>query len=92
MVAGELQVDEDGIHLERKPADPEYLRGPELRRALYASRSLGQISEKILQVDSELRFSWLLLGREPYNRGDLSLGLAAVLNLGTTLSAAAGSQ
>ena len=88
VVAGELQVDEDGIHLERKPAGPEDLRVSGLRRALYASRSLGQISEMILQIDSKLRFSWLLLGREPYNRSELLLVYAAVLNLGTAMSAA----
>lgn len=88
VVAGELRVDEEGIHLERKPAGPEDLRVSELRRALYAGRSLGQISEMILQIDSKLRFSWLLLGREPYNRGELLLVYAAVLNLGTAMSAA----
>ncbi|MBC7483574.1 MAG: hypothetical protein H7337_17135 [Rhizobacter sp.] len=64
----------------------------ELRRALYASRSLAQISGKILQIDSKLRFSWLLLRREPYNRGEFSSIYAAVLNLGMALSAAARSQ
>ena len=69
VVAGEVQVDEDGIHLERKPADPEDLRVSELRRALYASRSLGQISGKILRIDSKLLLSWQFFGRKPYNCG-----------------------
>jgi hypothetical protein len=42
----------------------------------------------ILQIDSKLRFSWLLLGREPYNCSELLLVYAAVLNLGTAMSAA----
>jgi TnpA family transposase len=88
VIAGEVHVDEEGIYLERKPASPEDLRVSELRRALYAGRSLGQISEMILQIDSKLRFSWLLLGREPYNRNELLLVYAAVLNLGTAMSAA----
>ena len=92
VVAGGLQVDEDGIHLQRKPADPEYLPVSKLRRALYASLSLGQIAGKILQIDSKLRFSCLLLGREPYNHGELSSIYAAVLNLGTALSGGAGSN
>jgi len=58
----------------------------------YPSRSLGQISGKILQIDSKLPFSWLLLRREAYNRGEFSSTYAAVLNLGMALSAAAGSQ
>ena len=50
VVAGELRVDKEGIHLESKPADPEDLRVSELRRALYAGRSLGPIAEMILRV------------------------------------------
>jgi TnpA family transposase len=42
----------------------------------------------MLEIDSKLRFSWLLLGREPYNRNELLLVYAAVLNLGTAMSAA----
>jgi hypothetical protein len=36
----------------------------------------------ILNTDSRLRFSWLLLGRELYTRSELLLVHAAVLDLG----------
>ncbi len=76
------------VVLESKPAGPEDLRVSELRRALYAGPSLGQISEMKLQLDRKLRFSWLLIRRAPYNPGELLLVHAAVLNLGRAMSAA----
>lgn len=88
VAAGKVSIDAQGIHLERKAASPEELRVSELRRALYAGRPLGQIGEMILDIDSKLRFSWVLLGREPYSRHELLLVYAAVMNLGTAMSAA----
>lgn len=85
--AGRLRIDEHGIQLERQAVRPEELRVSELRRALYAAHGPGQIPEMMLQIDSQLRFSWLLLGREPYNRSELLLVYAAVLNLGTAMTA-----
>jgi hypothetical protein len=41
----------------------------------------------ILNTDSRLRFSWLLLGRELYARSELLLVHAAVLDLGTSMTA-----
>lgn len=86
--AGRILVDHEGMHLERQPASPEELRVAELRRALYADRGVGQIAEMMLEVDSKVRFSWLLLGREPHNRGELLLTYAGVLALSTSMAAA----
>ena len=69
-----MRIDKEGIHFEHKPAEAAELRVSELRGALYTGRCLGQSSEAILHLDSKLRFSCLLLGREPYNRGELLRG------------------
>src|SRR5437773_5316777 len=42
----------------------------------------------LLEIDSSVRFSWILLGREPRSRSELLLVYAAVLAHGTSLSAA----
>jgi len=88
VAANTLSVDAEGIHLARQAATPEDERVAALRRTLYAGRELGQIAEMMLDIDSKLRFSWLLLGREPYGRDELLLVYAAVLNLGTAMTAA----
>lgn len=86
--AGDIRIDDEGIHLEKSPVSPEDLRVAELRRVLYARRGVGQIAEMMLHIDSKVRFSWLLLGREPHHRAELLLVYAGVLALSTSLSAA----
>jgi len=86
--SGKILIDSDGMHLEQQPASPEELRVAELRRTLSAGRATGQIAEMMLEIDSKVRFSWLLLGREPYNRAELLLAYAGVLALSTSMSAA----
>ena len=84
---GEVRVD-DAVHLDAVKAEPEHKAVEDLRRALFASRPDGQLPEIILQVDSEVRFSWLLLGREPRTRSELLMVYAAILAHGTSMSAA----
>ena len=84
---GEVRVD-TAVHLDAIRADPENKAVEALRRALFASRPDGQLPEIILQVDSEVRFSWILLGREPRSRSELLMVYAAVLAHGTSMSAA----
>ncbi len=87
VTSNKIRVDDEGMHLDRQPASPEELRVAELRRTLYAGRGAGQIAEMLLQVDSKVRFSWLLLGREPHNSNELLLTYAGVLALSTSMSA-----
>lgn len=87
--AGLVRVDDTGIHLTPQAPTPEAQRVADLRRALYAHRGTGQLAEMLLYVDSKVRFSWQLLGREPYNRKELLLVYASLLNLGTAMTAAA---
>lgn len=85
---GSVRVDDEGMFLEKQPASPEDLAVAELRRALLADRPLGQLPVIALEVDSAVRFSWILLGREPHSRRELLMVYAAVLAHGTSMSAA----
>ena len=84
---GQIQIDADGIHQERKAAIPEDVRVSALRRALMDGRPLGQLPEIVLEIDSAVRFSWMLLGREPNSRRELLMVYAAVFAHGTLMSA-----
>ncbi len=85
--SGQIQVDTEGIHQEQKAASPEEVRVIALRRALMEGRPLGQLPEIVLEVDSAVRFSWMLLGREPNSRRELLMVYAAVFAHGTSMSA-----
>ena len=85
---GRLRVDDEGMHFDRPSADGEASTVLALRRALYAGRSQGQIAEMMLHIDARVRFSWLLLGREPHSQGELLLTYAGVLALSTAMSSA----
>jgi hypothetical protein len=63
--SGQIQVDADGIHQARKVASPKEVRVIALRRALMEGRPLGQLPEIVLEIDSAVRFSWMLLGENP---------------------------
>ena len=48
----------------------------------------AQLPELILAVDAEVRFSWIMLGREPRSTHELLMVYAGILAHGTALSAA----
>lgn len=86
--SGQIRVDSEGIHQEKSPASPEDIRVAALRRTLYEGRPPGQLPEIVLEMDSAVRFSWILLGREPNSRRELLMVYAAVFAHGTSMSAA----
>lgn len=47
-----------------------------------------QLPEVILAVDAQVRFSWIMLGREPRSGQELLMAYAGILAQGTSLSAA----
>jgi TnpA family transposase len=85
--AGTLQVD-DELHLTLLAAEDEDPELTKLRAAL--DRRIGevQLPELILAVDAEVRFSWIMLGREPRSTHELLMVYAGILAHGTALSAA----
>lgn len=85
---GDIRIDAAGVHTTPIVASKEEKYLDILRKSLLQDRPPGQLPEIILQIDSQVRFSWLLLGREPRSRSELLLVYAAVLAHGTSLSAA----
>ena len=59
-----------------------------LRAALDRRVGEAQLPELILAVDAEVRFSWIMLGREPRSSKELLMVYAGILAHGTALSAA----
>ena len=85
--AGALTVDED-VHLRRLEAEEEDPQVAELRRTLNQQIGEAQLADLILSVDAEVRFSWIMLGREPRSHQELLMAYAGVLAHGTAMSAA----
>ncbi|MFJ3319037.1 Tn3 family transposase [Herbaspirillum huttiense] len=85
---GEVRIEDGSIRNEVLKAEDKAPHLDALRRAIFEERPVGQLPKIILDIDSEVRFSWLLLGREPRSRSELLLVYAAVLAHGTSLSAA----
>ena len=85
--AGTLRVD-DELHLSPLAADEEDHEVTQLRSRL--DRRIGevQLPEVILAVDAEVRFSWIMLGREPRSGQELLKAYAGILAHGTSLTAA----
>ena len=84
---GILRVD-DELHLtplEPLADDPKVTK---LRAALDRRIGEAQLPELILAVDAEVRFSWIMLGREPRSSKELLMVYAGILAHGTALSAA----
>jgi TnpA family transposase len=86
-VKGELRVD-DELHLTPLAAEEEDPQLTKLRAALDKRIGEAQLPEIILAVDAEVRFSWIMLGREPRSDKELLMVYAGILAHGTALSAA----
>lgn len=84
---GVLSVD-DELHLSAMPADDEDPKVTELRAQLDQRLGEVQLPEVILQVDAQVRFSWIMLGREPRSTDELLMVYAGILAHGTSLTSA----
>src|SRR5258708_3246819 len=84
---GILRVD-DELHLTPLAALEEDPKLAKLRAALDKRIGEAQLPELILAVDAEVRFSWVMLGREPRSTHELLMVYAGILAHGTALSAA----
>jgi TnpA family transposase len=88
VTAQEVSVKANGIHLKD---DPNCYTEPgdsdELRQRLYTRVGRVQLPELLLSVDSESRFSWQLLGREPSSADELITVYAALLAAASNLDA-----
>ena len=86
--AGKVSVNDGEVHLTALAAEPETRETAEARRVLYRQIPEYQLPEVILEVDSHVRFSWNLLGREPRSFEELLLLYAGLLAQATAHSAA----
>ena len=68
-----------------RTTDPKLTK---LRAALDKRVGEAQLPELILAVDAQVRFSWIMLGREPRSSRELLMVYAGILAHGTALSAA----
>ena len=85
--AGKLRIDDD-LHLKALEAEEEDPEVVKLREALNHRVGEAQLPELILAVDAQVRFSWIMLGREPRSADELLMVYAGILAHGTALSAA----
>jgi TnpA family transposase len=84
---GLLRVDDD-LHLTALPAQDEDPEVTKLRAKFDHRIGEMQLPEIILAVDAQVRFSWLMLGREPRSTEELLMAYAGILAHGTSLTAA----
>lgn len=76
--AGTLRVD-DELHLVPLAANEEDPEVTQLRSRLDQRIGEVQLPEVILAVDAEVRFSWIMLGREPRSGPELLMAYAGIL-------------
>ena len=84
-----MSIDDDGVHLPRRkraPETPAVARGHKLLAGHYGT---PQLSDVLIEVDNEARFSWALLGRPAYSAAELITLYVALLALGSDLTVAA---
>ncbi|MDM0053746.1 Tn3 family transposase [Variovorax sp. J22R115] len=85
--SGDLRVD-DELHLASLPADEDDPHVVRLRSQIDQRIGEAQLPEVILAVDAQVRFSWIMLGREPRTGQELLMTYAGILAHGTSLTAA----
>jgi TnpA family transposase len=84
---GVLRID-DELHIGETDTEEESPEITALRDKLDARIGSVQLPEVILAVDAQVRFSWLMLGREPRSADELLMVYAGIMAHGTSLSAA----
>lgn len=83
---GLLMID-DELHLTHLDAEEEDPKVAELRTRLHQRIGEAQLPDLILSIDAEVRFSWIMLGREPRSHQELLMVYAGILAHGTAMSA-----
>jgi hypothetical protein len=76
--SGVLRVD-DELHLSVLPAEDEDPEVIKLRAKLDLRIGEVQLPEVILAVDAQVRFSWIMLGREPRSTEKLLMVYAGIM-------------
>jgi TnpA family transposase len=85
---GMVFVEQDRLRIPRLKADPEQPDVTALRNEITTAIGPVQLPDLLVQLDSQVRFSWILLGRSPHNERELYTLYCALLAQGSNLSAA----
>jgi hypothetical protein len=87
--SGVLRVD-DELHLSVLPAEDEDPEVIKLRTKLDLRSGEVQLPEVILAVDAQVRFSWIMLGREPRSTEELLMVYAGIMAHGNCVQLSTG--
>lgn len=88
VAAGVLDIEDGRIAVPRPKAQAEDPRLAPCRRALFGRIGSVQLPNVLIEIDGRTRFSWSLLGRAPRSEQELVTTYAAVVALGSDLTAA----
>jgi hypothetical protein len=85
---GIVSVEKDHLRIPRLKAESEAPEVTILRNEIAGAIGPVQLPDLLVQVDSAVRFAWILLGRSPHNERELYTLYCALLAQGSNLSAA----
>ena len=88
VAAGVLDIEDGRVAVPRPKAQAEDPRLAPCRRALFGRIGSVQLPNVLVEVNGHTRFSWSLLGRAPRSEQELVTTYAAVVALGSDLTAA----
>ena len=86
---GHVSIDDEGVHLPRRKRAPKDPATEHARTLLARHCGTPQLSDVLIEVDNDARFSWALLGRPASSAAELVTLYVALLGLGSDLTAAA---
>jgi TnpA family transposase len=85
---GHVRIDEGRLIIPRIKAVEEDAQRTAVRRALFAQVGKVQLPDLLVEIDAATHFSWILLGRTPRSEQELIYLYAALIALGSDLTAA----
>ena len=85
---GDIRIENDRLVVPKLKAAPEDEKLQAVRRALFAGVGKIQLPDLLIEIDAATRFSWALLTRPPRSEHELILLYAALIALGSDLTAA----
>jgi TnpA family transposase len=85
---GDIRIENDRLIVPKLKAAPEDEGLKAIRRALFAGVGKIQLPDLLIEIDATTRFSWSLLGRIPRSEHELITLYAALIALGSDLTAA----
>lgn len=85
---GDIRIENDRLVVPKLKAAPEDEKLQAVRRALFAGVGKIQLPDLLIEIDAATRFSWALLTRPPRSEHELVLLYAALIALGSDLTAA----